>query len=389
MKPKLVRITTVPISLDKLITNQMKFMSDYYEVIAVSSDKKNLEKVAKSQKVAFKAIEMSRQITPIKDVISLIKMIIFLLKEKPLIVHTHTPKAGIIGMLAAKIAGVPIRLHTVAGLPLMEAVGLKRKVLNAVEKLTYAAATRVYPNSKGLESFIIQNKFTNSNKIKVLGQGSSNGIDTHFFNKNKGAIELINKYKLELGIQPDDFVFIFVGRLVSDKGINEMVQAFQQISIQYNHAKLLLVGPLETDLDPLKPETLLAINTNKSIISVGYQQDVRPFFEMSNALLFPSYREGFPNVVMQAGAMNLPCIVSDINGCNEIIIHQVNGLIIPVKDTHAIKNAMIQFLSNSINYQLMATKSRELIAKRYEQRYIWEQILKEYKDLQANVQTID
>lgn len=385
MKSKIIRITTVPISLDKLLTNQMKFMSQYYEVIAVSSDKSNLEIVAKDQNVDFKEINMSRKITPFKDLVSLIKMIVFFLKNRPLIVHTHTPKAGIIGMLAANITRVPIRLHTVAGLPLMEAQGIKRKVLNTVEKLTYAAATKVYPNSKGLEKFILEQKFTTQNKIKVIGQGSSNGIDTSYFNKNQIPQNIINNLKTTLGLTLTDFVFIFVGRLVSDKGINELINAFSQITETFTNAKLVLVGPLEQDLDPLHPNTLHKINTNNNIIAVGYQQDVRPYLALSHVLTFPSYREGFPNVVMQAGAMGLPSIVTNINGCNEIIEDKTNGFIIPVKNSIALKEAMQQFLEEKINYEFMSLNSREIIANRYEQRYIWDQLLKEYKDLENNV----
>ena len=385
MKQKLVRITTVPISLDKLLTNQMKFMNSYYDVIAVSSDKDNLEQIANKQNVSFKAIDMTRKITPIKDIISLIRMIIFFIKLKPNIVHSHTPKAGIIGMIAARLTGVPNRLHTVAGLPLMETTGIKRNILNLVEKLTYACATKVYPNSKGLYDFILENNFTLPHKLSIIGQGSSNGIDTSFFNKDNFEPEIINNFKLKFGITTTDFVFIFVGRLVADKGINELIQAFDILSKTNNTCKLLLVGPLETELDPLKAQTLAIIESNKNIIFVGYQTDVRLYFAISNVLVFPSYREGFPNVVMQAGAMGLPSIVSNINGCNEIISNNENGIIIPVKNSDAILTAMESIFLDSNLYNQMVIKSREIIAQRYEQKYIWEELLNEYKKLEDNV----
>ena len=160
MKPKLIRITTVPISLKILLKGQLAYMNQYFNVTVLSSPGKELDEVEKAQGVKTKAIEMSREITPAKDLISLYKMTLFLLKEKPEIVHTHTPKAGIIGMLGACIAGVPHRLHTVAGLPLMESSGMKRKILLFVEWLTYKCATHVYPNSLGLEQFILDNGLT-------------------------------------------------------------------------------------------------------------------------------------------------------------------------------------------------------------------------------------
>jgi glycosyltransferase involved in cell wall biosynthesis len=270
-------------------------------------------------------------------------------------------------------------LHTVAGLPLLEARGAKRKILDVVEKFTYACANRVYPNSFGLKDIIIENNFCKSSKLKVLANGSSNGIDTSYFNYELFSANQNLNLKNELGILPDDFVFIFVGRLVRDKGINEMVLAFELLQKENAKIKLLLVGDYENDLDPLSSATVNSINTNDSILAVGFKNDVRPYFAISDTLVFPSYREGFPNVVMQAGAMNLPCIVSDINGCNEIIIEKENGFIIPVKNDLAIFEAMKKILSNTLLTTKMKTNSRAMIVSRYEQKVVWDAILSEYR----------
>jgi glycosyltransferase involved in cell wall biosynthesis len=378
-KPKLIRITTVPISLKILLKGQLKYMSQFFEVVGVSSAGEDLEIVKEREGIRVEALEMSRQITPIQDFISLIKMVRFLKKEKPQIVHTHTPKAGIIGMLAAKIVGVPIRIHTVAGLPLMEAKGMKRKILNFVEKLTYQCATHVFPNSKGLYDFILEEKLSSASKLKIIGKGSSNGIDTEYFSPNNISASQITDLKNQLGIELDDFVFVFVGRLVKDKGINELVAAFSHSAFRNLKSKLLLVGPLESDLDPLLPETLAEIETNPQIISVGFQSDVRPYFAISDALVFPSYREGFPNVVMQAGAMGLPAIVTNINGCNEIIEDFKNGYLIPVKNTEALKKAMLEFLQKDEKYGEMKSQARLMIQNRFEQKVYWEALREEYE----------
>ena len=292
-------------------------------------------------------------------------------------------------MLAARLAGVPHRLHTVAGLPLMEAIGTKRKILNFVEKLTYSSATRVYPNSKGLYDFILQNNFTQSNKLKIIANGSSNGIDTTFFSPAQVTEKERVTLREKLNIQPDNFVFVFVGRIVSDKGINELIKAFSELQAAENNKlmgiKLLLVGGLENDLDPLNPETLAEINQNKDIISVGFQQDVRSFFAIADALVFPSYREGFPNVVMQAGAMGLPSIVSDINGCNEIIIEGENGLIIPSKNVEKLKEKMLTLAKDKNLYTKLKGNSRRMIENRYEQSVVWNALLEEYEGLLQSV----
>ena len=387
---KLIRITTVPLSLKVLLKGQLRFMaSNGFDVKGVSSEGKELQKVVENEGIVMKVVNMSRKITPFQDLKSLWEMWNFLRKEKPQIVHTHTPKAGIIGMLAARLAGVPHRLHTVAGLPLMEATGTKRKILNFVEKLTYSSATRVYPNSKGLYDFILQNNFTQSNKLKIIGNGSSNGINTTFFSSDQVSETERVTLREKLNIQPDDFVFVFVGRIVSDKGINELMKAFSQLQTAENNEptgiKLLLVGGLESDLDPLNPETLAEINQNKDIISVGFQQDVRPFFAISDALVFPSYREGFPNVVMQAGAMGLPSIVSDINGCNEIIVEGENGLIIPSKNVEKLKEKMLTLARDKNLYIKLKENSRRMIENRYEQSVVWKALLEEYEGLLQSV----
>ena len=377
---KLIRITTVPLSLDKLLFGQLQFMNKYFDVIGVSSEKEYLEKVGKREGVKTHHIEMTRKITPFQDLISLLKLTVYFLKIKPEIVHSHTPKAGIVGMLAAKIARVPNRFHTVAGLPLMEESGKKRKILDFVEKLTYSCATKVYPNSNGLKNIILENKYCSLEKLKVLANGSSNGINTSYFSKEHFSEELNTKLKNSLGINENDFVFIFVGRLVTDKGINELVAAFSKIKTTHKQAKLLLVGPLEDDLDPLLPETNKKISINNDIISVGYQNDVRSYFAIANCLVFPSYREGFPNVVLQAGSMELPSIVSNINGCNEIIIEEKNGLIIPTKDENAILNAMEKVILNEDLKNKMQKNARDMIVSKYEQKVVWNALLKEYQE---------
>ena len=370
-------------------------MNQFYEVTAVSADAEELAQVAKRYGVKYHPLEMTREISPLQDLKSLWQFYRLCKKEKPFMVHSHTPKAGVVGMMGAWLAGVPNRFHTVAGLPLMEATGFKRTVLNIVEKLTYACATKVYPNSKGLYDFILAEQFCKPSKLKVLGQGSSNGIDTTYFDRDLFSKETQIDLRTELGIQPDDFVFIFVGRLVGDKGINELVTAFKNLSHcdsapstlhpTSNNLKLLLVGPLETELDPLQSSTLSKIEHNKNIISVGYQEDVRPYFAIADALVFPSYREGFPNVVLQAGAMGLPSIVTNINGCNEIIQDHHNGLIIPVKDAAALEKAMRQLQNDEILYQSLQHEARTKIVDHYEQKVFWQAILEEYRKAEHHV----
>jgi glycosyltransferase involved in cell wall biosynthesis len=378
---KLIRITTVAKSLEKLLENQLKFMRDHYDVIAMASDYDDLIRFGAREDIHVHCVDMTRKITPFKDLKALWQLYKFFKNERPYIVHTHTPKAGTVGMLAAKLAGVPHRLHTIAGLPLLEANGAKRLLLNMVEKATYACATHIYPNSSGLKDIILKLKFCKLEKLKVIGNGSSNGINTEHFNRNCLMPKDLSGLKSKLKISSSDFIFIFVGRLVGDKGINELVVAFKILCSRLANVKLLLVGEFESELDPLKSETIQEIKINDNIINVGFQPDVRPYLAISDTLIFPSYREGFPNVVMQAGAMDLPCIVTDINGCNEIIEEGVNGTIIEVKSSHAILLAMDRMMNDNSWRRELQKNARARIVARYEQRIVWEALLAEYKKL--------
>ncbi len=380
---KLIRITTIPLSLEKLLEGQLSFMNQYYEVTAVSAEEERLAKYGKQNGVRTFCVELTRAITPWKDLKALFRLYRFFKKEKPLIVHTHTPKAGIIGMLAAKMAGVPIRLHTVAGLPLLEVKGGKRKILDFVEKLTYQCATKVYPNSFQLQKIILDLGYAGESKLKVLGKGSSNGIDTDYFNPTAfGETEKIQIRK-KLTIPAEDFVFIFVGRLVKEKGINELVRAFVRLQKEIAGISLLLVGPFEQELDPLDADVYEMIQSHSKIVTTGYQEDVRPYFAISDVLGFPSYREGFPNVVMQANAMDLPAIVTNINGCNEIIDEGENGFIIPVKNIEALEEKMKVLISEPGIYLNLKKNARKKIIENYSRREFWKILLKEYKELEG------
>lgn len=383
MNKKIIRITTVPGSLGGLLAGQLKFMSQYYDVIGISScGKGKLKEVGQEEGIRVIPVNMTRSITPFLDLKAVWKLYKIFRKEKPFIVHTHTPKAGTLGMLAAFFAGVPHRLHTIAGLPLLEAKGKKRILLDLVEKITYAAASKIYPNSYGLQQIIIDLKFTNIKKLKVIGNGSSNGIDTDYFNPELYTDDDKEKLRFSLGIHKNDLVYIFLGRMVRDKGINELISVFKRLTENHTNIKLLLVGEYERELDPVLPETEDTIKNNPQIIAVGWQNDVRPFFSIADILTFPSYREGFPNVVLQAGAMGLPAIVTDINGCNEIIVEGESGYIIPVKDEGELYKAMEGFCLNFEKTAIFdAGNIRALIADKYSRQAIWEALLAEYNSL--------
>ena len=301
---KLIRITTIPMALHVLLPGQMKFMSENgFEVVMISAGGENLDKVIKNEKCRHITAPMTRKITPLQDLKCLIQLIKIFRKEKPDIVHSHTPKAGLLGMLAARISGIKIRIHTVAGLPLIEESGVKYALLKQIERITYSAANHVWPNSNSLYDFIKENNLVKENKLKVIGKGSTNGVSSRRFNKDaldKGFLEVI---KEKINYDPANIYLLCIGRLVKHKGIVELVNVFLSLKKNNSHLRLILVGVYEASLDPLPDTTVKEILNNPSIINVGWSDDAEYYMGLAHYFVFPSYREGFPNVLLEAGAI--------------------------------------------------------------------------------------
>lgn len=377
---KIIRTATVSGSMVNLIKGQLQFLNQFYEIVAVAAGEEKLKFVGEREGVRTKAVHMERKIDIVKDVKSLISLYRLFRKEKPAVVHSMTPKAGLLSMMAAYYAGVPVRLHTFTGLIFPTETGMKQKLLIAMDRLLCHYATNIYPEGKGVKDDLIKFKITRK-PLKVLANGNINGIDTTYFSPEVITESDKKKLKEQLGIDDSDFIFIFVGRIVKDKGINELIAAFDKLTTTSRNAKLLLVGELNQKTNKVTPETEKIINENPAIIAVGYQTDVRPFYAISDALAFPSYREGFPNVVMQAAAMALPSIVTDISGSNEIILAGSNGVIIPVREEDALFAAMENFITNPEYVSKLQRNARPSIVERYERKHVWDAVLNEYQTL--------
>ena len=376
MKKKCIRISTIPLSLDVLLQGQLRMLSEHYEVVGVSSPGEELDKVAQREGIRTIAVPMERKISPFKDLVSLFRLIRLFHREKPWMVHSLTPKAGLLAMTAAWICRVPVRIHMFTGLVFPTTTGLKQKILMATDSITCACATNVLPEGKGVKKDLEHFRIT-SKPLQIIGNGNINGIDLEFFDRTPEVLEQAEKYRKE-----EVVTFCFVGRIVRDKGMNELVAAFQRLHQAYPNTRLVLVGPFEEKLDPVLPETRQAIEQQAAIEWMGWQNDIRPFLAASEVFVFPSYREGFPNVVLQAGAMGLPSIVTDINGSSEIISEGVNGFIIPSQNEEALYKAMEKLL-DSEERQKLAQQARPQIANRYERKALWKELLKFYRSLEG------
>ena len=380
---KIFRIATVPMSLNILLKGQLAHLAKHYDMTAISGAGKDLDEVAEREGVRTHAIGMERQIAPLKDLLSLLRLYRYFRKEKPDIIHSLTPKAGLLSMMAGRMAGVPIRMHTFTGLIFPYRQGAMQKLLMMMDRLLCSCATHIYPEGQGVKKDLIKFRITDK-PLTVLANGNINGVDVSYFNRDAVQPELLAALRAEYSIRQEDRVLIFVGRLVRDKGINELVSAFTKLCQDVPataRPKLVLVGPYEQELDPLLPETLTAIQNTPDIITTGFQTDVRPWMAMAELLVFPSYREGFPNVVLQAGAMGLNAIVTDISGCNEILENGVNGWIVPVADADGLYDRMMWCLEHPAQSRAMGSNAREIVTERFQQDTVWGALTREYDRL--------
>lgn len=366
-KIKIIRATTVPQSLEDFCKDILRELSQKYDVIGLSAAGPELGVVEEREGVRVIAVPMERHISLLKDCKSLWGMWRVFRKEKPTMVHSMTPKAGMICMVAAWMARVPVRVHTFTGLVFPTSEGLKRKILMFTDWLTCACATHIIPEGEGVKNDLLNNGITKK-PLKVLGYGNVKGVDMEYFSRRPEIVEKSEKLRNE-----KVFTFLFVGRIVRDKGINELCSAFERIHQQYPQTRLWLVGAFEDDLDPVSPHTRELIESkNSGIETFGkkFGDELLVYYAAADCFVMPSYREGFPNTVLEAGAMGLPSIVTDINGSREIIVEGKNGTIVPSRDEESLYSALQVMLRSNIDRKRMADKARKMIEDRFEQGFV-------------------
>ena len=375
---KLIRATTVPQSLNSFCNGMLRELSEKYEVIGLSSPGKELDEVAAREGVRTIAVPMERHISLAKDLKSLMAMIRVFRKERPYAVHSMTPKAGLMCTMAGWLTRVPVRIHTFTGLVWPTSTGLKRKILMLTDKLTCGFATHIIPEGEGVKNDLILGKITKK-PLKVLGFGNVMGVDMKRFTLRPDVTEIIKQQSLK---SQQLFTYLFVGRIVSDKGINELCKAFARIHGQYPNTRLWLIGAFEDSLDPVKPETRTLIEQpGNGIEAVGVKRgdELLAYYAAADCFVMPSYREGFPNTVLEAGAMGLASIVTDINGSREIIVDGENGMIVPPQNEERLYQAMKVMLTSPADREKLSGKARKMIADRFEQGFV-RKCLYEYYD---------
>ena len=363
---KIIRATTIPKSLDVFCRGILKKLSEKYEVVALSSPGEEMQAIAEREGVRTITVPMERHISPWKDIVALFRLIQVFRQERPTMVHSMTPNAGLLCMVAAWLTRVPVRVHTFTGLVFPTAKGLQRKLLMLTDSITCRCATYIIPEGEGVKNDLFDYGIT-TKPLRVLGFGNVMGVDMHIYSRRPEVME-----KARLLRDEHSFTFLFVGRIVRDKGINELCEAFDRLSKEYPQARLLLVGWREDALDPVSNETLALIDSNPSIDDVGevWGDGLLAYYAAADCFVLPSYREGFPNTVLEAGAMGLPSIVTDINGSREIIVENENGMIVPPRDADALFVAMRRMINDDRRRSYMASNARNMIGCRFEQGFV-------------------
>ena len=384
-QPKLIRVSTAAESSAILLKGQLGFLNQSYAVQVVCSPGPECADIEAREGVPVVPIKMARGISPFWDLIALWRLYKRFKQEQPQIVHSITPKAGFLSMLAARMAKVPVRIHTFTGLIFPSKKGFMQRLLMFTDRLLCQSATHVVAESQGVAKELKRYGIY-QDKIQFIGPGNVNGIDPEWFNVHSLSTSK-EAERQALGLPMNATVFVFVGRLVKDKGISELVRAFVKLQSQQPNVFLLLLGHEEPKLDPLSHNTKATIQRHDCIEALGFKADIRPYLLAADVLVLPSYREGFPNVLLQALAMNLPCISTKVNGADEAIQHQSNGLLVAKKDVSELFHAMHRLTTDLNMRQQMSQEARASVIPKYQQSTVWQAHLDFYQQALNHVQT--
>jgi glycosyltransferase involved in cell wall biosynthesis len=378
----LIHVTTVPMSL-LFLGGQLQYMQERgFRPVIVTSPGPGLDRFEEHEPgFPVHAIPMTRQITPWRDLLSLVALYRLFRQLRPWIVHSHTPKAGLLSMVAATIARVPVRIYHLRGMPLDSASGPRKWVLWAAERVTCGLAQRVIAVSHSLRAATIRARLCAPDRVKILGHGSGNGVDAaRRFNPERISPTARLESRAAHGIPLDAVVLGFIGRLVPDKGISELVEAWTALKDEFPHVHLLLVGPTE-DHNPLPPPISARLEQDDRVHMAGLIWDTPPIYAAMDVVALPSHREGFPNVALEAAAMTLPVVATRVTGCVDAIRDDVTGTLVPLKDPAALADALRRYLRDPELAAHHGEAARRHVVDRFDQRTIWEALCEEYDRL--------
>ena len=327
---------------------------------------------------------MPRQITPAGDLVSILKLYGLFRKHKPTIGHAHTPKGGLLGVIAGRLARVPVVIYGMRGLPFVTQSGWKRKILTLTESVACKAADKVITVSLATKEKAVAEGFCPPEKIFVPGNGSSNGVDAEGrFNPDNLPLETRSVTRERYHLPLEATVLGFVGRLVRDKGIVELAEAWQNLRNQHPDLYLLLIGPIEPQ-DPIPDYVLERLKNDPRVKFTGSVADPAPFYAAMDILCLPTYREGLPNTPLEAAAMRLPVVITDVDGCPEAVENGVTGIVVPAHSSKALSGALDQLIQNPEKRKIMGEVGRERVLEKFKSEIIWQALYENYRELMQN-----
>lgn len=379
---RICRIATVPITFAWMLSHQLSFLREQgVQLTLVSSPEPELIKVATSLKIPSYPIVIARQPSPYRDISALYEIVKYFRAEKFDIVHSVTPKAGLLAAVAGKIARVPIRLHTFTGQVWVERKGLFRAVLRGFDRTIASLNTYCYADSHSQRQFLIDEGLVKPDKISVLGAGSIAGVDLKRFDPDRFSISERQEMRRAWGVSNASIVILFVGRVTRDKGVEELVEAFYELLDSGKEADLFFVGSFEPDLDPLPKDTTKKIESCARIHLVGFSEEPEKYMSFADLLCLPSYREGFPNVIIQASAMGLPVIGTSIVGLTDTIEDGITGILVPPKESRDLFSALLALCNDPQRRQLLGFNGRERAMKSFDSKLVNGALVSEYQRL--------
>lgn len=376
---KICRVATVPFALLGSRDHLEKIQELGCDLTVVCSSGKSFEKIKKLKVSRVEAIEIPREISPFKDIKAIIKLVSFFRHNQFDLIHSNTPKGGLLVAIAGFLARTAPVLHTYTGQRWSTLRGLKRGLLYFCDWLIFQLNAKCLTDSHSQKEFLISKGIGHHKGLECIHQGAFAGINTKRFTTLSDSEK--DDILAELGFQKRDFILLFVGRIVGDKGIIELVEAFQELNLQNNRLKLLLVGPVELAGDPLPQRILDAIQSNSSIVSTGLQLNPEKYMNVASVFCLPSYREGFPTVVLEAATLKVPSIVTNIVGGRDTVVDNETGLLIEPKSKNLLKEAILALFKDEKRTKDLGEKAWQRVMRDFTLEIIAEKNLEKYQEI--------
>jgi glycosyltransferase involved in cell wall biosynthesis len=377
---KICIIVTVDISLDKLFPGFYPLLlAKGYEVVGICADGPFTDDVCR-QGVRVINIPMTRGFTPLKDLKCLWQLYAIFRQEHFDIIHYSTPKAALLSAIAGRLARCPILIYTLRGLGYNAFSGLKKLVGKFCEKIACHCAHYVIVISNSLREEVIREKLLPANRARVLGAGSSKGVNINEFQLNVKTLFEAQKIRLRLGIDANDIVVGYAGRMTLEKGISELIEAFRSIRQNNCRVHLLLVGD-QDQRNPLPHNIVALINSEKGVQTAPFSENVASYIAAMDILVLPSYREGFGNILIEASALDRPVIATDIPGCRDAVIDGTTGLLIAPHDAKSLEKALLELIASASKRKEMGRNGRAWVEKNFDRNLVWARLINVYGQL--------